>query len=97
MGTYFDTDDDTVSNAIDLDNDVAAPYMFNTSYLLYKLPLSATNRDIEVSFDIAVFNGEGAAVDLNRAYLRSGYATTEVVLEDGSLLLDEDGDIIRMG
>ena len=98
LGTYYDTDDIGVALPIDTSTDTPAPYLHNSSYLLFKLPLSGTSRDIEISFDIAVFNGTGALSGThNRAYFREGYATTELLAENRSFLNTEAGEEIHIG
>ena len=96
LGTYYDVDDVGTPRGIDTDVDTAAPYTYNSSYLLFKLPLSATNRDIEVTFDIAVFNGTGAASSYNDVYLRRGFATTELQTEARTFILTEDSEEIHI-
>ena len=94
LGTYYDTDDLGVPNTIDPDTQTPFPYTNNSSYLLFKLPLSATSRDIEVSFDIAVFNNNNG----NESYfIRTGVATTELITEARGFITTELGVEIHTG
>ena len=98
LGTYYDVDNLGNPLPINTDTGTAAPYTYNSSYLTFKLPLSSDSRDIEISFDIAVFNGIDALSGThNLAYLREGYATTEIVLENRTFLTTEAGEEIHIG
>ena len=94
LGTYYDTDDVGIPNTIDPDTQTPYPYNNNSSYLLFKLPLSATSRDIEVSFDIAVFNNNSGDESY---YVRTGVATTEIQSEIREFILTELGAEIHTG
>lgn len=96
LGTYYDNDNTGAPVDVNVDTGTAAPYTYNSSYLLFKLPLSATNRDIEVTFDIAVFNGTGDASSYNDVYLRRGYATTELQTESKLFILTEESEEIHI-
>ena len=45
----------SATNLVEIPNTPLAPYSHNTSYILYNLPLSGTNTDIAVTFDIALY------------------------------------------